>query len=97
MQFVTLYRSKIEFSETYFFDILAIHHDHPSYVKHVVDCTYVFFTIFGYVVFGGGGGLPMEWYTICECSFSPCTARNSKFPELGFLILWSLTMTIQAM
>ena len=36
MQFFSLYSSKIEVSETEFFDILATHDDHPSYVKHVL-------------------------------------------------------------
>ena len=30
MQFFTLYSSKIEVSETYLYDIVAIHNDHPS-------------------------------------------------------------------
>ena len=121
--------SKLEVSKIYFFDIVATHNDHPSYVKHVVRGIYVFFTLFGYLgvggggggsegigtllmqfftlysskfeiskhvlhsiyVFltlfgylgaGGGGGVPRDWYTSCLCSFSPCTAQNSKFPKL---------------
>ena len=48
MQFFTLDSSKIEVSETYFFDILITSNDHPSYVKHVLGRIYVFFTRFGY-------------------------------------------------
>ena len=39
----------------------------------------------------------MGWCTTCLCSFSPWAAQKSKFPKLVFfLILWPLTMTIQA-
>ena len=47
-QFFTLDSSKIEVSETYFFDIVITQNDHPSYVKHVLGRIYVFFTRFGY-------------------------------------------------
>ena len=36
---------------------------------------------------GGGGGLPRDWYTTCQCSFSPRAAQKSKFSKLVFLIL----------
>ena len=45
MQFFTLCSSKIEVSETHFFDILASQNDHPSYVKHVLGSIFVFFTL----------------------------------------------------
>ena len=32
--------------------------DHPSYIKHVLDCIYVFFTLFGYWAHGRGGVSP---------------------------------------
>ena len=48
MQFFTLGGSKIEVSETYFFDILTTLNDHPRYVRHVLGRIYVFFTLFGY-------------------------------------------------
>ena len=35
MQFLTLYSSKTEVSETYLFDIVTTHNYHPSHVKHV--------------------------------------------------------------
>ena len=47
MQFFTLGSSKIEISQTDFFDILTIHNDQMSYVKHVLDPLHVFFTLFG--------------------------------------------------
>ena len=39
--------------EAYFIDIVVTQNDHPSYVKHVFGCIYVFFTLFGYWVGGG--------------------------------------------
>ena len=47
MQFSTLGSSKMQISETKFFNILTIHNDQISYVKHVLDPLYVFFTLFG--------------------------------------------------
>ena len=44
----TLGSSKIKVFETYFYDIVITQHDHPRYVKHVLGCIYVFFTLFGY-------------------------------------------------
>ena len=44
----------IEFFETYFFDTMITQNDHPSYVKHVLGRSYVFFTLFGYWVRVGG-------------------------------------------
>ena len=79
--------SKIEFFETCFFDIVTTQNDHPSYVKHVLGRIYVFFTLFGYQVGGGGGGLPRDGYTTCLCSLSPWAAQKSKFLKLVFLIL----------
>ena len=78
--------SKIEVFETCFFDIVTTQNDHPRYVKHVLGRIYVFFTLFGNQV-GGGGGLLGDWYTTCLCSFSPRTAQKSKFLKLVFVIL----------
>ena len=49
--------SKMEISETDFFDTLTIQNDQISCVKHVLAPLYVFFTLFG-LGWGGGGGLP---------------------------------------
>ena len=48
MQFFTPDSSKIEVFETCFFDIVITQNDHPRYVKHVLGCIYVFFTLLGY-------------------------------------------------
>ena len=88
MPFFKLDSSKIEVFETCFFDIVTTQNDHPRYVKHVLGRIYVFFTLFGYQVRGGGGGgLLGDWYTTCLCSFSPRTAQKWKFSKLVFLIL----------
>ena len=87
----------MEVFETYFFDMETTQYDHPRYVKHVLGRIYVFFTLFGYWVGGGGGGLPRNWYTTCSCSFEPWAAQKSKFPKLIFLICWPLRMIIQGM
>ena len=54
MQFSRLSSSKMEISETDFFDTLTIQKDEISYVKHVLAPLYVFFTLSGCL--GGGGG-----------------------------------------
>ena len=77
MQFFTLDSSKIEVFETCFFDIVITYNDHPRYVKHVLGRIYVFFTLFGYWV--GGGGLPRDGYTTCLCSFHPGQLKNRSF------------------
>ena len=56
MQFSRLNSSKMEISETDFFDTLIIQNDQISHVKHVLAPFYVFFTLFG--CWGGGGGAP---------------------------------------
>ena len=85
MQFFTPGSSKIEVFETCFFDIVTTQNDHPRYVKHVLGRIYVFFTLFGYQV-GGGGYLPRDGCTTCLCSFSTRTAQKSKLSKLVFLI-----------
>ena len=70
MQFFTLDSSKIEVFETCFFDIVITYNDHPRYVKHVLGRIYVFFTLFGYWVGGGGSpkglvhNLLMQFFTL---------------------------------
>ena len=44
MQFSTLGGSKVEIFKTDFFDFLTIHNDQISYVNHVLDPLYVFFS-----------------------------------------------------
>ena len=85
MQSFTLGNSKVEVFETYFFDIVTTQNDHPRYVKHVLGSIYVFFTLFGYTLPGGGGGA-LPRYTTCLCKVSPWAAQKLKFPKLIFLI-----------
>ena len=44
-----------------------------------------FFTLFRDLVLGRVGVVPMDWYTTCSCSFSPCTSQKWKLPKLSFL------------
>ena len=87
MQFFTPGSSKIEVFETCFFDIVTTQNDHPSYAKHVLGRIYVFFTLFGYQV-GGGGGLPRDWCTTCFMQFlNPDSSKIEVFETMFFLIL----------
>ena len=73
MQFFTKGSSKIEvfeIFETCFFDIVTTQNDHPRYVKHVIGCINLFFTLFGHWVRGGGSpkglvhNLLMEFFNL---------------------------------
>ena len=55
MQFSRLNGSKMEISETDFFDTLTIQNDQISHVKHVLAPFYAFFTLLGVGCWGGGG------------------------------------------
>ena len=60
MQFFNPDSSKIQVFETCFFDIVTTQNDISSYAKHVLGHIYVFFTLFGCWVRGGGGCLPKD-------------------------------------
>ena len=82
MQFSSLGSSKMEISETDFFDTLTIQKDQISHVKHVLAPFYVFFTLFGF--FFGGGGLPrglgqQRAYAV----FQPRQLKNGNHLEEG--------------
>ena len=49
--------SKMEISETDFFDTLTIQNDQISHVKHVLAPFYAFFTLFGCWGWGGSQGV----------------------------------------
>ena len=74
---------KWKFPKLSFFDIVATHNDHPTYVKHVLDSIYVFFTLIGYLVFGGGVS---QWsgtqpaYAVCHL----VPLKNRIFRNLFF-------------
>ena len=42
MKFFTLKSTEMEVSKVYFFDVVAIHNNHASYVKHVLGSIYIF-------------------------------------------------------
>ena len=88
MQFSSLGSSKMEMSETDFFDTLNIQNDQISYIKHVLAPLYVLFTLFGCVWGGGGGGGSQGgWGTTCLCSFPASAAQewSSLSPLRGAL------------
>ena len=89
MQFSSLGSSKMEFSETDFFDTLTIQNDQISYVKHVLAPLYVFFTLFG--CWGGGGGLPRGLGHNLLMQFSSLGSSKMEFSETDFFD----TLTIQ--
>ena len=84
MQFSRLGSSKMEISETDFFDTLTIQNDQIPYVKHVLAPLHVFFTLFRW---GGGAPKGSREQTTCLCSFPASTAQKWRFPKLIFLIL----------
>ena len=70
--------SKIEVFETCFFDIVTTQNDISSYAKHVLGRIYVFFTLFGYQVRGGGvsqGTGAQPAYAV----FHPGQLKNGSF------------------
>ena len=72
--------SKIEVFETCFFDIVTTRNDHPSYGKHVLGRIYVFFTLFGYQVGGGGGGVSQgTGAQPASAVFHPGQLKNGSF------------------
>ena len=86
MHFSGLGTSKMEISETDFFDALTIQNDQISYVKHVLAPLHVFFTLVGSV--GGGAVLPRGLgHTTYLCSFPASAAQKWKFLKLIFLML----------
>ena len=83
MQFFTPGSSKIEVFETCFFDIVTTQNDHPSYAKHVLGRIYVFFTLFGYQV-GGGGVSQGTGAQPAYAVFQPGQLKNRSFRNLFF-------------
>ena len=70
MQFLRLGGSKMEISESHFFDTLTIQDDQISCVKHVLAPLYVVFTLFG--CWGGGSkgfGAQPHVYHVYQVSF----------------------------
>ena len=78
MQFFTLDSSKIEVFETCFFDIVTTQNDHPRYVKHVLGRIYVFFTLFGYQVRGGGSPRGLVHHLLMQF-FTPDSSKIEVF------------------
>ena len=85
----------MELSETDFFDTMTIQNDQISYIKHGLAPLYVFFTLFGCWLFGGGGGGAGGYQAIqgttCFCKFR---ASESLKMELSITDFFD-TVTIQ--
>ena len=79
MQFSTLGSSKMEISETDFFDTLTIQSDQISYVKPVLAPLYVFFTLLGCSGRGGGGGPKGAGAQPAHAVFQPWQLKNGNF------------------
>ena len=79
MQFVTLGSSKIEVFETCFFHIVTTQNDISSYAKHVLGRIYVFFTLFGYQVGGGGGAPKGRVHNLLMQFFTPESSKMEVF------------------
>ena len=87
MQFFTLGSSKIEVFKTCFFDIVTTQYDHPRYVKHVLGRIYVFFSLFGYWVGGGGGSSQGVGTQLAYAVFHPGQLKIEVFGTCFFDIV----------
>ena len=76
----------MEVSETYFFDIVTTQNDHPRYIKHVFGRIYVSFTLFGYEVQGGGGGVSQGLVHNWLMQFFTLGSSKIDIPETFLLI-----------
>ena len=83
MQFFTLDSSKMEVFKTCFFDIVTTQYAPPMYLKHALGCIYMFFTLFGYWV-GGGGGSPKGMVHNLLMQVFPLDSSKWKFSKLVF-------------
>ena len=62
--------------------------DHPRYVKHVLGRIYVFLTLFGYQLGGGGGGSPRGWvHNLLVQFFTPDSSKMEVFQTCFFDIV----------
>ena len=83
MQFFTSDSSKMEAFETCFHDIVTAQYDHPRYVKHVLGRIFMFFTLFGYYVYGEGG-TPKGWVHNLLLQFFTLGSSKIEFFESCF-------------
>ena len=79
---------KSNFSKLVFFDVETTQNDHPRYVKHVLGCICVFFTLFGYEIRGGGGGSPKGLvHNLLMQFFTPGSSKIEVFETCFFDIV----------
>ena len=79
MQFFNPDSSKIEVFQTCFFDIVTTQNDISSYAKHILGRIYVFFTLFGCWVRGGGGVSQGTGAQPAYAVFQPGQLKNRSF------------------
>ena len=75
----------------HFFDIVTTYNDEICYLKHVLAPFYVFFTLFGCVCGGGGGGLPRGLGHNLLVQLSCLSSSKMEISETDFFDI----MTIQ--
>ena len=64
---------------------MTTQNDHSRYVKHVLGRIYVFFTLFGYQVGGGGGGAPKgRVHNLLMQFFNPDSSKIEVFETCFF-------------
>ena len=80
----------MEISETDCFDILTIQNDQISYVKHVLDPLYVFFTPFGCVCVGGGGAPKGSRAHNLLMQFSGLGSSKMEISETDFFDIFTI-------
>ena len=67
---------------------MTTQNDHPNYVKHGLGRIYVFLTLFGYQVRGGGGGSPRELvHNLLMQFFTPDNSKIEVFEPCFFDIV----------
>ena len=77
----------IEFSKLVFFDIVTTQNDISSYAKHVLGHIYVFFTLFGCWVRGGGGSPKGQVHNLLMQFFNPDSSKIEVFETCFFDIV----------
>ena len=87
MQFFTPDSSKMEVFETFFFDIVTTQNDISSYAKHILGRIYVFFTLFGCWVRGGGVSPKGRVHNLLMQFFNPDSSKIEVFETCFFDIV----------
>ena len=87
MHFFTMGSSKIEVFKTGFFDIVTTQNDISSYAQHILGRIYVFFTLFGCWVRGGGVSPKGLVHNLLMQFFNPDSSKIEVFKTCFFDIV----------